>query len=656
MDHPRSPVLLSLLFVVACSVARTVPEPAPPDPPALPHSGASSSEVTLAAPAPAEPAPGPFDEAPIAPDVLRSAVERVLPLLQSSMETWYEGASCFSCHHQGLGTMAVAMARERGVAVDEARAARMLARILEPMPGPALEGAGFINGTFGRGYQLLALAAEQTPRDGRTEAVAHYLAGNAVPRGPQGEQAVWLSDSFRPPLEASAVTGTALALRGIDVYHAEGRAADVREMVARGRAWLEQLQPDDAEQRAMRLLGLGWSGASAQRLRAAADDIAREQRSDGGWAQLATSKSDVYATGQALVVLAQWGGLSPDSPAYQRGLGFLLERQFDDGSWMVETRRRAPGLDYFETGFPHRMNQFLSTAASAWAVMALCCALDPGPSVVFHGPRPPLRAEPFDLGLDAVQRAAAFGTPAELAAALESGGDADAPGPRGLRALHLAVHDPRKLELLLERGASLEVGTDRGATPLMLAAWYGVDDSAAGLLLDRGADPNARAQADGMTPLLRAVRSGKLGLVRRLVAAGASPDAAAADGETALHLATTAGDAPMAALLLELGAEVDARCDSCTPLLWAAHDGEDGLVRLLLAHGADPDAVDDDGMTALAWAAKVEHGHGRVLAALLAAGADPGLASSAGRTPLDWARRFDNELAIAALEPLADAR
>ena len=32
-------------------------------------------------------------------------------------------------------------------------------------------------------------------------------------------------------------------------------------------------------------------------------------------------------------LVAQWGGLSPDSPAYQQGLGFLLERQFDDGSF-----------------------------------------------------------------------------------------------------------------------------------------------------------------------------------------------------------------------------------------------------------------------------------------------------------------------------------
>jgi hypothetical protein len=42
----------------------------------------------------------------------------------------------------------------------------------------------------------------------------------------------------------------------------------------------------------------------------------------------------------------------------------------DDGTWHV--RSRAIGFQpYFETGFPHRRDQFISAAATAWAVMAL---------------------------------------------------------------------------------------------------------------------------------------------------------------------------------------------------------------------------------------------------------------------------------------------
>src|SRR5829696_1510489 len=49
----------------------------------------------------------------------RQTVERALPLLQESARTWTRERRCASCHHQGLGPIAMAMARERGFRVDE---------------------------------------------------------------------------------------------------------------------------------------------------------------------------------------------------------------------------------------------------------------------------------------------------------------------------------------------------------------------------------------------------------------------------------------------------------------------------------------------------------------------------------------------------------
>lgn len=43
----------------------------------------------------------------------RDAVIRVLPLLQKSATIWSHNAECISCHHQGLGVLAVSVARER---------------------------------------------------------------------------------------------------------------------------------------------------------------------------------------------------------------------------------------------------------------------------------------------------------------------------------------------------------------------------------------------------------------------------------------------------------------------------------------------------------------------------------------------------------------
>jgi squalene cyclase len=84
------------------------------------------------------------------------------------------------------------------------------------------------------------------------------------------------------------------------------------------------------------LLGLAGQGA----LRARFDgthNLLAEQRRDGGWAHPITP-SDAYATGQALVALAESGGVATHDRAYAQGVKFLLSTQLEDGSWFVRTR------------------------------------------------------------------------------------------------------------------------------------------------------------------------------------------------------------------------------------------------------------------------------------------------------------------------------
>jgi Squalene-hopene cyclase N-terminal domain len=103
----------------------------------------------------------------------------------------------------------------------------------------------------------------------------------------------------------------------------------------------------------MQLFGLAWARADPNEIERVREQLVSQQRQDGGWAQIPNRDSDAYATGQALVALNQAGRLSPEQPAFIRGTEFLLSTQKPDGSWLVETRRtRAPGLEYFESGFP----------------------------------------------------------------------------------------------------------------------------------------------------------------------------------------------------------------------------------------------------------------------------------------------------------------
>ncbi len=82
--------------------------------------------------------------------------------------------------------------------------------------------------------------------------------------------------------------------------------------------------------------------------------------------------SDACSTGSALVALHLAGGVAPIHSTYRRGVQFLIRHQHDDGSWLVKSRSH-PFQTYFESGFPHGADQFISAAASGWAVAALTC-------------------------------------------------------------------------------------------------------------------------------------------------------------------------------------------------------------------------------------------------------------------------------------------
>jgi hypothetical protein len=83
--------------------------------------------------------------------------------------------------------------------------------------------------------------------------------------------------------------------------------------------------------------------------------------------------SDAYATGQALYALHA-GGASTTSAAYREGTTYLLKTQLEDGSWFVRSRAFA-FQPYFDAGFPHGTDQFISAAATSWTAIALSLGL-----------------------------------------------------------------------------------------------------------------------------------------------------------------------------------------------------------------------------------------------------------------------------------------
>ena len=305
---------------------------------------------------------------------VRAALMRTIPLLQRSDIGFLQKTGCVSCHNNALTAMTIAAARSAGVPVDDQVARTQLASIATYVGvwrKRALQGLGIPGDVDTVSYVLIGMAAENHPPDPATDALARYLKSRQSPDGQ------WRPLAHRPPLESSAIQVTAAALRALQVYAPRARRNEYEKAIVRAKEWLKQAQAATTQDRAFQLLGLRWAGEDQEILpRKAARDLLREQRTDGGWGELPSLASDAYATGQALVALKVAGALAAADPAYQRGVEFLLATQLEDGSWYVRSRS-IPFQPYFESGFPHGHDQWISAAATNWAAMALVAAAGP---------------------------------------------------------------------------------------------------------------------------------------------------------------------------------------------------------------------------------------------------------------------------------------
>lgn len=287
----------------------------------------------------------------------KEAVERALPLIEKSARVSMAERSCFTCHSHGMPYLALKAAGERGFKVDPGLPKALLEHThasLRRNREAFAKGRGTGGQADSAGWAAWILAEGGWAPDETTRAVAHYLSVRDQDKGH------WANVSVRPPTEASPFTTTFVALAGLKPY------LDAPGRVEKARAWLRTSTPRDTEDRVFRLRALALLGEDAK---AAAKDLLDTRRADGGWSQTEGLESDAYATASALAALAQAGGVEPDA----KGVAWLVGAQKPDGSWHVKTRSK-PFQTYFESGFPHGKDQFISVHASCWAVIALALA------------------------------------------------------------------------------------------------------------------------------------------------------------------------------------------------------------------------------------------------------------------------------------------
>lgn len=265
-----------------------------------------------------------------------------------------------------------------------------------------------------------------------------------------------------------------------------------------------------------------------------------------------------------------------------------------------------------------------------------------------------------------------YGDPLILGLLLDARADVGAALADGLTPLALCAGSAPAgiLGRMIAAGAAVDRADERGQTPLMWAAARARIDNIH-LLVDRGAAINRRT-AQGFTPLFFALKSGDAQAPVVVLAAGGDPDYVGPDGTSVVQLAMYQQQYAFAARMIERGVNLAAYDRQGNQLLHAAvRANQPGLVKLLLAKGADPNALtgpprvkwrfernfksgdyEEPRKSALLIAA--EQGSADLMKLLVAAGAAPGFRAADGSNIVLAAATSGRPAALAfalALEP-----
>jgi ankyrin repeat protein len=177
------------------------------------------------------------------------------------------------------------------------------------------------------------------------------------------------------------------------------------------------------------------------------------------------------------------------------------------------------------------------------------------------------------------------------------------------------------------------------------------DVSAVKKQLAQGADPNTVDNTG--TPIIVIAAREKSDKVGQLLADNPKTYLEKLDpaGENAMMLAALNGDATFVNLLIAKDAEVNKK--GWTPLHYAATNGHDDIVKILVDHSAYIDAGSPNGTTPLMMAAR--GGHLSTCKLLLDEGADLRVKNQLGLTAVDFARKYNEKDVAEGLQARLDS-
>lgn len=171
------------------------------------------------------------------------------------------------------------------------------------------------------------------------------------------------------------------------------------------------------------------------------------------------------------------------------------------------------------------------------------------------------------------------------------------PDHSSLLAWAVETQEPKFVELLLKKGAKVQLANSNRFTPIIQACRYG-NSAIINTLLDKGADVNSTIE-DGTSAFQLCAGSATTEDLARIVSLGANISAQNSDGQTALMWAANFGKLEKFNYLVSKGANINQQTQQgYSPLFFAIKSHNLEVIKAAIAQGADLFATTADGTTA----------------------------------------------------------